>query len=78
MIKPRILLTMADFTVLMGAVEGGLFKRAQFREGAHTAHGNHRSNIIYRIFIGVCAFVPRGICGGLAPWGPLPELGLIK
>jgi hypothetical protein len=24
-------------------LEGGLFKRAQFREGTHTAHGNHRS-----------------------------------
>jgi hypothetical protein len=41
-------------------LEGGLFKRAQFREGAHTAHGNHRSKTIYRIIIGVCAFDPRG------------------
>jgi hypothetical protein len=41
-------------------IEGGLFKRARFREGAHTAHGNHRSKTIYRIIIGVCAFDPRG------------------
>jgi hypothetical protein len=41
-------------------IEGGLFKRAQFREEAHTAHGNHRSKTIYRIIIGVCAFDPRG------------------
>jgi hypothetical protein len=40
--------------------EGGLFKRAQFREGAHVAHGNRRSKTIYRIIIGVCAFDPRG------------------
>jgi hypothetical protein len=44
--------TIASF-VLAGDLEGGLFKRAQFREGAHTAHGNHRSRTIYRIIIGV-------------------------
>jgi hypothetical protein len=55
--------TMRRLTVLVRAptldispLEGGLFKRAQFREGAHTAHGNHRSKTIYRIIIGVCAF----------------------
>ena len=42
------------------AVEGRLFKRAQFREGAHAAHGNHRSKTIYRTIIGVFAFDPRG------------------
>jgi hypothetical protein len=36
-----------------GRIEEGLFKWAQFREGAHTAHGNHRSKTIYRIIIGV-------------------------
>jgi hypothetical protein len=42
-------------------IEGGLFNRAQFREGAHTAHGNHRSKTsIYRIIIGVCAFDLQG------------------
>jgi hypothetical protein len=44
----------------MEPLEGGLFKWAQFREGAHTAHGDHRSKTIYRIIIGVCAFDPRG------------------
>ena len=41
-------------------LEGGLFKRTQFKEGAHTAHGNHRSKTIHRIIIGVCACDPRG------------------
>jgi hypothetical protein len=27
---------------LPSTIEGGLFKRGQFRDGAHTAHGNHR------------------------------------
>ena len=45
---------------LRRTLEGGLFKRAQFREGAHTAHANHRSKTIYRIIIGVCAFDLRG------------------
>jgi hypothetical protein len=49
-------------------IEGGLFKRAQFREGAHTAHGNHRSKTVYRMIVGVCPFDPRGI------WGSKPTL----
>ena len=47
-------------------LEGGLFKRAQFREGAHTAHGNRRSKTIYRLIIGACAFDPRGPRGSNA------------
>jgi hypothetical protein len=31
--------------VVIKALEVGIFKRAQFREEAHTAHGNHRSKI---------------------------------
>jgi hypothetical protein len=48
------------FAFVLCGVEGGLFKRAQFREGAHTAHSNHRSKTIYRVIVGACAFDPRG------------------
>jgi hypothetical protein len=35
--------------------------RAQFREGAHTAHGNHRSKTVYRII--AVAFAPAKCVG---------------
>jgi hypothetical protein len=38
-------------------LEGGLVTKGEFRKGAHTAHGNHRSKTICRKNIGVCAFV---------------------
>jgi hypothetical protein len=54
-------------------IEGGRFKRAQFREGAHTAHGNHRD---YRRFTGITgeflltySHGPRAVGNG---WCPLP------
>jgi hypothetical protein len=37
-----------------------LVKKGEFREGAHTAHGIHRSKTIYRKNIGVYAFDPHG------------------
>ena len=46
--------------------EGGLVKKGEFREGTHTAHGNHRSKTICRTNIGVCAFDPHGPCGSNA------------
>ena len=47
-------------------IEEGLVTKGEFREGAHTAHGNHRSKTICRINIGVCAFDPHGPCGSNA------------
>jgi hypothetical protein len=42
-------------------MEGGLVKKGGgFREGAHTAHGNHRPKTICWKNIGVFAFDPHG------------------
>jgi hypothetical protein len=49
------------------SLEGGLVKKGGFREGAHTAHGNHRSKTICRTNVGVCAFDPHGPYPGYYP-----------
>ena len=48
------------YCIISTIVEGGLVKKGEFREGTHTAHGDHRSKTICRKNIGVCAFDPHG------------------